>query len=342
MADVPPGAGRGRSDDQSRGVDGHADFSDFDARRRGALFRPRSARPLCARGAAELSAGARGSLAAASAGRPGAAVAVTVLVAFLAIFAFAAVIAEEMSLLGPAAAGISAQHRVEAAHAPQGDTAAARRRRTSPGDRRAASDPKRPPRSRRRRRASAGKAAAEPASAAAGRGRAARADAAGDRRDRDRPFAAAAGNGWAGHRPGHLHPARARGAARPRAQARRRRRPAPHHRGDERGGAAGQPLSAVAALGQCRRGHLDRGRPGGHRHPECGAVGHPRDIAALYPLSRHRHRRRAFRWRSPSPSTPAGGCWRGRRCCSSRPSSSSPTWSSPGFTPAAPACPRSR
>ena len=71
MADVPPGAERGRSDDQSRGVTGHADFSDFNPRRHGALFRPRSARPLCARGAAELYAGARGSLAAAYAGRAG-------------------------------------------------------------------------------------------------------------------------------------------------------------------------------------------------------------------------------------------------------------------------------
>ncbi len=110
-------------------------------------------------------------------------------------------------------------------------------------------------------------------------------------RERPRAAAAAAGDRRAGDRAGRLHPARARRIARPGAPARRRRRSAPHHRGDERGGATGQPLPVVAAFGQCRRGHPDRHRPGGDRDPERGAVGHPGDAAALHPLSRHRHRR---------------------------------------------------
>ena len=271
-----------------------------------------------------------------------AAVAVTVLVAFLAIFAFAAVVTEEISLLGPelpeyrhnlelklralpkaiplqrlAGALHQATAELKQSEAPAAKPAAA------PGP-------------------SPGQRHGRTGQAAAGRDCAARADAARDRRDRDRPDAPAAGDGGPRHRAGDLHPARARGAARPGDQARRRRRSAPHDRGDERGGASGQPLSAFAALGQRRRGHFDRHRPGDNRHPERGAVGHPGDPAALHPLSRHRHRRllSAGAGDRRRPRLVAAGL--DGDCCSSPPSSSSPTWSSPGFMPAAPACPRSR
>jgi predicted PurR-regulated permease PerM len=102
MADVPPGAERGRSDDQSRGVTGMLTFLTLTLVVAALYFGREVLVPFAL--AVLLSfmlAPAVHWLRHMRAGRV-AAVAVTVLVAFLAIFAFGAVIAEEMSQLGPA------------------------------------------------------------------------------------------------------------------------------------------------------------------------------------------------------------------------------------------------
>ncbi len=137
MADPRPGAGRGRGEDQPLGGTRMLTFLTLAVVVTALYFGRDVLVPLAL--AVLLSfmlAPAVHWLRHIRAGRV-AAVAVTVVVAFLAISAFAAIVAEEISLLGPELPEYRYNIEFEAASAPQGDTASTRRRRASPGRRRA-------------------------------------------------------------------------------------------------------------------------------------------------------------------------------------------------------------
>ena len=123
--------------------------------------------------------------------------------------------------------------------------------------------------------ADAGAGRARAAEAAAGRGPPARSHAARARAALRRADPAPARDARHHLRGADLHPAPARGSARPHDPAVRVERPAPHHRRHGRRGAPALPLLPHPARAQRRLRGLDLGRAVDHRRAEPGAVGHP-------------------------------------------------------------------
>ena len=114
----------------------------------------------------------------------------------------------------------------------------------------------------------------------------------------------------------HLHPAPARGSARPAHQAVRRLGSAARHLDHDRRSDAAQPLLPEPGADQRHLWHADRRGAVGDRPAEPDRLGHPRRADAFRPLCRRVYRRQralAHRRRHRSRAgPPSSRCW----CCS--------------------------